>query len=82
MQPKYGLATMCDQNCGIQSVNRQTDKQTDNQIDRQKSTTRGRKILLNDFFYFQTVIIGGLRSRHTYKTVGKSTRQLTNSQDS
>ena len=50
MQPKYGSTTLCDQNCGVQSADRQIDKQLDRQIDR-KVKTEGPKILSNDIFY-------------------------------
>ena len=31
------LSRFCDQNCGVQCLNRQTDGQTDGQTDRQRS---------------------------------------------
>ena len=33
MKPRYGLTCLCDLNCGVESVNRQTDTQTDRNID-------------------------------------------------
>ena len=48
MPPKYRLKSLCDQNCGIQLADRQTEVKTD-----------GPKILSKDIFYFKTVIIGG-----------------------
>ena len=54
MQPKYGLTSLCDQNCGVQSVNKHTDRHTDRKV-----KTDGPKILSNDIFYLKTVIIGG-----------------------
>ena len=53
MLPEYGLTTLCEQNCGVQSVDKQTHGQTDRQI-----KTEGPKILSNDIFYFRTVIFG------------------------
>ena len=55
MQPKYGSTSLCDQICGVQSL----DRQTESQMDRQKFKTEGPTILSNDIFYFKTVIIGG-----------------------
>ena len=43
MQPKYGLTSLCDQNCCMQSVNRQTNTHTDRKV-----KTEGPKILSND----------------------------------
>ena len=48
MQPNYEVTSLCDQNCGVQSVNRHTDR---------KVKTGGPNILTNDIFYSQTVII-------------------------
>ena len=53
MQPKYGSTSLCDQNCGVQSLDRQKDTGTDKSL-----KTEGPKILSNDIFYFRTVIIG------------------------
>ena len=55
IQPKYGRTRLCDQNCGVQNADRQTDGQTGRKI-----KTEGPKILSNYIFYFKTVmIIGG-----------------------
>ena len=56
--PKCGSTRLCDQNCGVQPANRQTDTQTDTGTDKSLKT-EGPKILSNDNFYFRTVIIGG-----------------------
>ena len=53
MQPKYGSTCLYDQNCGIQSADRQKHTQTDRKV-----KTEGPHILSNDIFYFKTVIIG------------------------
>ena len=39
--PKCGLTRLCDQNCDVQPVDRQTDRQTDRGTDRQKSKNWG-----------------------------------------
>ena len=54
MQPKYGSTSLCDQNCGLQSEDRQKDTWTDKSL-----KTDGPMILSNDIFFFKTVIIGG-----------------------
>ena len=56
--PKCGSTSLCDQNCGVQPAERHTDRQTDTWTDKSLKT-EGPKILLNDIFYFRTVIIGG-----------------------
>ena len=57
MQPKYGSTSLCDQNCGLQSVDRQTESQTHATWTDKSLKTEGPKILSNDIFYFRTVII-------------------------
>ena len=56
MQPKYGSTSLCDQNCGVQSLDRHTShvRRTDKSL-----KTEGPKILSKDILYFRTVIIGG-----------------------
>ena len=50
---------MCDQNCGVQPADRNTDTHTHTWTDK-RVKTEGPKILSNDImFYFRTVIIGG-----------------------
>ena len=63
-QTKYGSTSLCDQNCGLQSEDRQTNRQTETQTDAtrtdKKLKTEGPMIFSNDIFYFKTVmIIGG-----------------------
>ena len=58
MKPKYGVTNFCNQNSGVQSVDRQTDRQTDGQADRQENT-EGHKIMYTYICYLPTVIIGG-----------------------
>ena len=53
--PKFGLTSLCDQNCGLQSADRHTDRHTHGQTEK----TEGPMILSNNIFYFKTVIIGG-----------------------
>ena len=53
---KCGSTRLCDQNCGVQPADRQT--QTDTGTDKSLKT-EGSKILSNDIFYLRTVIIGG-----------------------
>ena len=55
---KCGSTRLCDQNCGVQPADRQTDTQTHTGTDKSLKT-EGPKILSNDIFYFRTVIIGG-----------------------
>ena len=68
MQPKYGSTSLCDQNCGLQTGDRHTDRQTQGWTDKSLKT-EGPMILSNDIFYFKTVIIGGpiveCKQRHT-----------------
>ena len=45
---------MCDQNSGVQSLDRQTHTWTDKSL-----KTVGPMILSNDIFFFKNVIIGG-----------------------
>ena len=53
--PKCISTSLCDQSCGVQPANGQTDtRQTDKSL-----KTEGPKILSNYIFYFKTVIIGG-----------------------
>ena len=50
---------MCDQNCVVQSADKQTDRNTDRQTHAwtdKKGKTEGPKLLSNDIFYFRTVI--------------------------
>ena len=56
-----------DQNCGVQSVDKQTHRHTD-----RKAKTEGPKILSNDIFYLQTVIIGGQKNKSINSTEGTS----------
>ena len=52
--PKCGSTSLCDQNYGLQSADRQTHAaQTDKNL-----KTEGPMILSNDIGYFKTVIIG------------------------
>ena len=52
---KCGSTSLCDQSCGVQPGDRQTDVTwTDKSL-----KTEGPKILSNYIFYFKTVIIGG-----------------------
>ena len=53
MEPKYGTTSLCDQNCGVQSADRQVYGQTDRKV-----KTEEPKILSNVIFYFKTAIIG------------------------
>ena len=55
--PKRGSTRLCDQNCGVQPADRQTDRHTDTGTDKSLNT-EGPKILSNHVFYFRTVIIG------------------------
>ena len=50
MHLKYGLIILCDQNCGVQSMNKQTDKQTDRWKGRIVNT-EGPKIMYIDIRY-------------------------------
>ena len=50
MQSKYGFARLSDENCGVQSMNKQTDTQTD------RKETQGPKIMYIDIRYLHTVI--------------------------
>ena len=62
MQPKYRLTSLCDENCGEESLNRPTDTQTDTQADRRKDRkveTEGPKVMYIDVRYLRTVVIGG-----------------------
>ena len=54
MQPKYGSTRLCEQNCGLQSEDKQKDTGTDKSL-----KTEGPKILSNDIYYVRNVIIGG-----------------------
>ena len=61
-EPNCGSTSLCDQNCGVQPANRQTNTQTHRHTDtgtHKSLKTEGPKILANDIFYFRTVIIGG-----------------------
>ena len=60
MYPKYELTSLCDQNGGVQGVDRHTDKRTDRHTDIQKmKKTEQPKIMYIDIVcYLQTVIIG------------------------
>ena len=61
---KCGSTSLCDQNCGVQPADGQTDtRQTDKSL-----KTAGPKILSNDIFYFRTVIIGGPILEPPFKT--------------
>ena len=53
-EPNCGLTSLCDQNCGVQSLDRNTHTWTDKSL-----KTEGPKILSNDMFHFRTVIIDG-----------------------
>ena len=57
-EPNCGSTSLCDQNCGVQPADRQTDRITHTGIDKSLKT-EGPKILSNDIFYFRTLIIGG-----------------------
>ena len=53
--PKCRSKRLCDQNCDLQSADRQTHaERTDKSL-----KTKVPVILSNDIFYFKTVIIGG-----------------------
>ena len=52
------LLRFCDQNCGVQCLNRQTDGRTDGLTDR-KVKTEGPKIMLSKGWLRLTLIIGG-----------------------
>ena len=57
MQTKYGLTSLCDPNCGVQSMNRHTDKRTERKV-----KAKGPKIMYIyiDICYIPAaVIIGG-----------------------
>ena len=56
--PKCGSTRLCDQNCGVEPADRQTQRHTDTGTDKGLKT-EGPKILSNDIFYFRTMIIGG-----------------------
>ena len=57
--PKCGSTRLCDQNCGVQPADRQTDRHTAHVRRPDKCLkTEGPKILSNDIFHFRTVIIG------------------------
>ena len=56
MQPKYGSASVCDENCGIQSLERRTHTHTQTNS---KVKTEGHKIMYITISYLATVIIGG-----------------------
>ena len=56
--PKYGSTSVCDQNCGVQSADRQIESQTYATRTDKSLKTEGPKILSNDIFYFGTEIIG------------------------
>ena len=53
MQPKYGMASLCDK-----SVDRQTHKQINGWTDRQKINTEGPQTISNDIHYLNTEILG------------------------
>ena len=55
MQPKYGFASLCDQNYGVESVNRHTDKRTDRKIKK----TEGHRIIYKDIRSLTIVITDG-----------------------
>ena len=55
LTPKFGLTSLCDQNCGVQSVNRHSDRQTHNR----KVKTEGHKIMYIDIRYLLTLIMFG-----------------------
>ena len=58
--PKCGSTRLCDQNCGVQPADRQTDtRQTHGRRTDKSLKTEGPMILSIDIFYFKTVIIGG-----------------------
>ena len=59
VQPKYGSTSLYDQNCGLQSADRQTDRHTPHARSEKRVKIEGPMILSNDIFYFKTVIIGG-----------------------
>ena len=62
MQLKYGSTSLYDQNCSLQSPDRQTESQTERQTHTwtdKSLKTEGPKILSNYIFYFKNVIIGG-----------------------
>ena len=54
MQPKYGFKSLCDQNCGVQSVNSHAHRHTDRKV-----KTEGPKIMYIYICYLLTVIIDG-----------------------
>ena len=68
MQPKYGSTSLCDQNCGVQPADRQTDTQADTGTDKSLKT-EGPKILSHDIFYFRTVIIGGPKTDYSFRDI-------------
>ena len=55
---KCGSTRLCDQSCGVQPADRQTDRITDTRTDKSLKTEEP-MILSIDIFYFKTVIIGG-----------------------
>ena len=64
MQPKYDSTSLCDQNCGVQSADRETHTSDVTGTDKSLKT-EGPKILSNYIFYFKTVIIGSPKRRKT-----------------
>ena len=46
MQTKYGLTSLCDPNCGVQSMNRHTDKRTERKV-----KAKGPKIMYRYLLY-------------------------------
>ena len=59
---KCGSTSLCDQSCGVESLDRQTHTWTDKSL-----KTEGIKILSNYIFYFKTVIIGGPKKGKQFK---------------
>ena len=57
---KCGSTSLCDQSCGVQPADRQTDRQTDGTWTDKSLKSEGHKILSNYYiFYFKTVINSG-----------------------
>ena len=70
--PKCRMTSLCDQNCGVQSADSQTDRNIDTQTHAwtdKKVKSEGPKILSNYIFYFKTVIVGGPISLHNLISV-------------
>ena len=64
-ETKYGSTCLRDQNSGVESADRQTDRK---HTDRQKILkNEGPKIMSYDIFYFKNVIIGGPMNEESYQ---------------